>query len=129
MNSAMFMIFNASFIFGSARGSYGSGGGDNSAEVGKINYSEATKTNVEAKNQKKYNTYTFFTLCSFFSMSCFCSGVMGVFFTFLYNFMGHFSATIHPDIIVKISRPSTLLQLKDPSYHLRRRQLRPGLWL
>ena len=33
---AMFMISCASFIFGSARGSYGSGGGENSAEVGKI---------------------------------------------------------------------------------------------
>jgi hypothetical protein len=33
-----------SFIFGSARGSNGSNGGDNSTEEGKINYSEATKT-------------------------------------------------------------------------------------
>jgi hypothetical protein len=32
----MFMMFNASFILGSARGSNGSGGGDNSVEVGKI---------------------------------------------------------------------------------------------
>jgi hypothetical protein len=31
------MISSASFISGSARGSNGSGGGDNSAEVGKIN--------------------------------------------------------------------------------------------
>jgi hypothetical protein len=31
------MISIASFIFGSARGSNGSDGGDNSAEVGKIN--------------------------------------------------------------------------------------------
>jgi hypothetical protein len=30
------MISSASFIFGSARGLYGSGGGDSSAEVGKI---------------------------------------------------------------------------------------------
>jgi hypothetical protein len=36
MDSAMFMMSNASFIFGSARGSYGSGGRDSSAEVGKI---------------------------------------------------------------------------------------------
>jgi hypothetical protein len=36
IDSAMFMISSASFIFGSARGSYSSGGGDSSAEVGKI---------------------------------------------------------------------------------------------
>jgi hypothetical protein len=53
MDSAMFMMSSASFIFGSVRGSYSSSGGDNSAEVGKINQSEATKTNAEAKNQKK----------------------------------------------------------------------------
>jgi hypothetical protein len=53
------------------------------------------------KLKTKNNTYTFFALCSFFSLPCFCSGVMGVFLTFLYNFMGHLSATIHPDIIVK----------------------------
>jgi hypothetical protein len=31
----MFIMSSAYFIFGSARGSNGSGGGDNSAEVGK----------------------------------------------------------------------------------------------
>jgi hypothetical protein len=36
MDSAMFIISSASFITGSARGSNGSGGRDNSAEVGKI---------------------------------------------------------------------------------------------
>jgi hypothetical protein len=35
MVSAMFMMSNVSFIFGSARGSYGSGGGGSSAEIGK----------------------------------------------------------------------------------------------
>jgi hypothetical protein len=52
IDSAMFIISSASFISRSARGSNGSGGGDNSAEVGKVNQSEATKTNVEAKSQK-----------------------------------------------------------------------------
>jgi hypothetical protein len=33
-------------------GSNSSGGGDNSAEVGKVNQSKATKTNAEAKSQK-----------------------------------------------------------------------------
>jgi hypothetical protein len=37
IDSVILMISNASFVFGSARGSNGSGGGDNSAEVGKIN--------------------------------------------------------------------------------------------
>jgi hypothetical protein len=46
------MISSASFISGSARGSDVSGGGDNSATVEKINQSEATKTNSEAKHQK-----------------------------------------------------------------------------
>jgi hypothetical protein len=36
MESAMFVMSNASFISGSARGSYGFSGGDSSAEVGKI---------------------------------------------------------------------------------------------
>jgi hypothetical protein len=36
MDPAMLMIFNDSFISGSARGSYGSGGGDSLAEIGKI---------------------------------------------------------------------------------------------
>jgi hypothetical protein len=36
MDSAMFMMSNASFISGSARGSYDSGGGGSSTEIGKI---------------------------------------------------------------------------------------------
>jgi hypothetical protein len=36
MEFAMFIMSSASFVSGSARGSYGSGGGDSSAEVGKI---------------------------------------------------------------------------------------------
>jgi hypothetical protein len=36
MDSAMLMMPNDSFISGSARGSYGSGGGDSSAVVGKL---------------------------------------------------------------------------------------------
>jgi hypothetical protein len=37
IDSAILMISNASFVSGSAKGSNGSGGRDNSAEVGKIN--------------------------------------------------------------------------------------------
>jgi hypothetical protein len=36
MESAMFIMSSASFISRSARGLYGSGGGDSSAEIGKI---------------------------------------------------------------------------------------------
>jgi hypothetical protein len=36
MDSAMLMISNDSFIYGSARGSYGSGGEDSSAEIIKV---------------------------------------------------------------------------------------------
>jgi hypothetical protein len=46
------MISSASFVSGSVRGSNDSGGGDNSAEVEKINQSEATKRNSQAEHQK-----------------------------------------------------------------------------
>jgi hypothetical protein len=45
----MLMISIAFFVSGSARGSNGSGGGDNSAAIEKINQFEVTKTNDEAK--------------------------------------------------------------------------------
>jgi hypothetical protein len=45
MESAMLIISSGSFISGSARVSYGSGGGDNSAEVGKL---------ISPKSQRKY---------------------------------------------------------------------------
>jgi hypothetical protein len=47
MDSAMFMMSNASFIFGSARGSYDSGGGNSSAKVGK---------QISSKLQSKYRS-------------------------------------------------------------------------
>jgi hypothetical protein len=49
IDSAMLMISIAFFVSGSARGSNGSGGGDNSAAVEKINQFKVTKTNDEAK--------------------------------------------------------------------------------
>jgi hypothetical protein len=45
------MISSASFVSGSARGSNGSGGGDNSTTM-EINQSEAIKTNSEVEHQK-----------------------------------------------------------------------------
>jgi hypothetical protein len=47
MEFAMFIISSVSFISGSARGSYGSGGGDSSAEVGK---------QISSKPQSKYRS-------------------------------------------------------------------------
>jgi hypothetical protein len=47
MESAMLIISSASFISGSARGSYGSGGGDSSTEVGK---------KISLKPQSKYRS-------------------------------------------------------------------------
>jgi hypothetical protein len=49
IDSAILMISIAFFVSGSARGSNGSGGGDNSAAVEKINQFEVTKTNDEVK--------------------------------------------------------------------------------
>jgi hypothetical protein len=48
-DSAILIISSASFVSGSARGSNGSGGGDNSATVKKFNQSEATKTNAKVR--------------------------------------------------------------------------------
>jgi hypothetical protein len=48
------MISSASFVAGSASGSNGSGGGDNSATMEKISHSEAIKTKAEARCAKQY---------------------------------------------------------------------------
>jgi hypothetical protein len=52
IDPAILMISIAFFVSGSARGSNGSGEGDSSAAVGKINQFEVTKTNDEAKGRK-----------------------------------------------------------------------------
>jgi hypothetical protein len=41
-------------------------------------------------------------LGSFFGSLSSFSGIMGFFFIFLYNFIGHFSAAVHPDIGIKL---------------------------
>jgi hypothetical protein len=53
----MLITSSASFILGSARGLYGSGGGDNLAVVGKL-LVRRHKVSTEAKIQKQY-------LCAF----------------------------------------------------------------
>jgi hypothetical protein len=55
MEFAMLMISSASFISGSARGLYGSGGGDSSAEVGKL-LVRSHKASTEAKKSKTITT-------------------------------------------------------------------------
>jgi hypothetical protein len=96
------MISSASFVSGSARGSNGFGGGDNSATVEKINQSEAIKTNSEAEHQKILPIRFSRSVASSARLAS-ASSVMDIFFTFLHNFMSHLSATIHPDIIIEFS--------------------------
>jgi hypothetical protein len=55
MEFAMLMISSASFISGSARGLYGFGGGDSSAEVGKL-LVRSHKASTEAKKSKTITT-------------------------------------------------------------------------
>jgi hypothetical protein len=103
IDSAILMISIAFFVSGSARGSNGSGGGDNLAAIEKINQFEVTKTNDEAKRPLINDTYPSLAFCSFLSSSrCFLS-VMNIFFTFLHYFVGHFSAAICPDVSIKFS--------------------------
>jgi hypothetical protein len=102
IDSAILMISIAFFISGSARGSNGTSRGDSSATIEKINQFEVTKTNAEAKRPQN-NTYVFLAFCSFLSLFRCHSSVMNIFFTFLHNFVSHFSATICPDVSVKFS--------------------------
>jgi hypothetical protein len=44
-----------------------------------------------------------FALSSFFGSPSFFSGFMGFFFILLYDFVGQFPATVHPDIRIKFS--------------------------
>jgi hypothetical protein len=92
---------SASFISRSARGSNGSSGGDNSAQVGKVNQSEATKTNAEDKSQKAIPIR--FSRSAASSARLASARASWVSFSLFYNFMGHLSATIHLGIIVKFS--------------------------
>jgi hypothetical protein len=96
----MLIISNASFIFRSARGLYGSGGGDSSVVVGKL-LVQSHKASAEAKKIKN-NTYALFSFRSLFSSLCFFPGVVRVFFILCYNFVGQLSATVHPDIGIKL---------------------------
>jgi hypothetical protein len=102
IDSAILMISIAFFVSGSARGSNGSSGGDNSAAVEKINQFEVTKINDEAKRPLN-DTYPSVAFCSFLSSSRCFSSVMNIFFTFLHYFVGHFSAAICPDVSIKFS--------------------------
>jgi hypothetical protein len=82
----MLIISSASFISRSARGLYGSGGGDSSAVVSKLlvrSYIASTETK---KIKKQY-------LCAFrvqqpLQLTLLLSGHRGCFFTLFYNFVG-----------------------------------------
>jgi hypothetical protein len=82
MEFVMLIISSASFISGSARGLYGSGGGDSLAVVGKL-LIQSHKASIEAKKIKN-NTYAPFAFNSLFSSLCFFPGVVGAFF---YSFL------------------------------------------
>jgi hypothetical protein len=64
------MISSASFVAGSASGSNGSGGGDNSATMEKISQSEATKAKAEARCCE---TIPMRLSCSAASSACFAA--------------------------------------------------------
>jgi hypothetical protein len=70
MDSAILMISIAFFVSGSARGSNGSGGGDSSTKVEKINQFEVTKTNAEARCCE---TIPIHLSCSAAASACFVS--------------------------------------------------------
>jgi hypothetical protein len=77
----MLMMSNDSFIFGSARGSYGSDGGDSSAVVGKL----LIRSLEESTEAKKSKTIPMRLSRSAASLACFAfSRVSWVSFSFFF---------------------------------------------
>jgi hypothetical protein len=117
------MISIAFFVSGSARGSSGSGGGDSSVAVEKINQFEVIKTNDEAKGHK--------TIPIRLSRSA-ASSVFSLLLE-RHEYLFHFSLLFRepflsrhlPRCQCRIFRPLNLLRLRDPLCHPQRRQLRP----
>jgi uncharacterized membrane protein YwaF len=95
------MISIAFFISGSARGSNGSGGGDNSAAVEKINQFEVTKTNDEAKGHKTIPIRLSRSAAS--SVFLLLLKRRQYLFHFIHYFVSHFTAAICPDVSVEFS--------------------------
>jgi hypothetical protein len=126
IDSSILRISIAFFVSGSARGSNGSGGGDNLAAIEKINQFEVTKTNDEAKRPLINDTYSSLAFCSFLSSSCCFLSVMNIFFHFSSLFCGPFLGRHLPRCQYKFFHLLNLLRLRDPLCHPRRRQLRPG---
>jgi hypothetical protein len=122
----MLIISNASFISGSARGLYDSGGGDSSAERGKLISSKPQNKVPKVKNQKIIPIRLSRSVAS----SARFASARASWVSFSFFFIISWPALDHrsPRHCYKISRPLKLLWLKDPSYHLWRRQLRPRLW-
>jgi hypothetical protein len=100
MEFVMLIISSASFISGSARGLYGSGGGDSLAVVGKL-LIQSHKASIEAKKSK---TIPMRLSRSTASSARFASSRASwvPFFILFYNFVGQLSATVHPDIRIKL---------------------------
>jgi hypothetical protein len=104
MASAIFLISSSPFAWGSADDSAGSEGGEDTAilllqTVNITNREQVRNQKITTKNQKPLvSTYLPFGLCTFFSGLGYFSSILNVFFAFSNNFLGHFPATIIPDI-------------------------------
>jgi hypothetical protein len=99
-----FPNFVAPFAWGSADGSAGSEGGEDTAilllqTVNITNREQVRNQKITTKNQKPLvNTYLPFGLYTFFSILDYFSSILNAFFAFSNNFLGHFPATIIPDV-------------------------------
>jgi hypothetical protein len=102
--SAIFLISSSPFVWGSADGSTGSEGGEDTTilllqTVNITNREQVRNQKITTKNQKPLiNTYLPFGLCTFFSSLDYFSSILNTFFAFSNNFFGHFPATIIPDV-------------------------------
>jgi hypothetical protein len=63
---------------------------------------EEAKRAEEAAECEESSARLYFTFKSLFSSLCFFPGILGVFFILFYNFVGQLSATVHPDIRIKL---------------------------
>jgi hypothetical protein len=103
MAAAIFLISSSPFAWGSVDDSASSEGGEDTAILllQTVNKFEIKK--LQQSQKPLVNTYLHFGLCTFLSALCYFSSVMNAFFAFSYNFLGHFPATIVPDVGEKFS--------------------------
>jgi hypothetical protein len=98
---ARLITTSASFISGSARGLYGSGSGDSSTVIDKL-LVRCHKASTKVKIQKTIPMRLSRSAASSVHLASSRASWVSYFILF-YNFMGQFSATVHPDIIIKFS--------------------------